>query len=121
MSGFASAAKSLISQAAPPHQKTNQPQVLQAVNRESAVERLDHIRLLSKNGFSPDEVLRDLRELYDACEPDEKSIRLQISKLMIQVLGMLAGTEEVKAAPSFTFVIQGDNNRINTMLCPLAQ
>jgi hypothetical protein len=114
MSGFAQIAKSLISQS----QTTpiSQPSIKSGDSREAA---LDHIKLLSDSGFSPKEVLRDLRELYDSCETDEKSIRLQISKLMIQVLGMLNSEDAARATPSFTLIIQGDNARVNTMLCPL--
>lgn len=115
MSGFSQVAKSLISQVASPQLVATRPP---SNSYETAVERLDHIKLLSDNGFSPHEVLRDLRELYDSCDTDEKSIRLQISKLMIQVLGMLSSEEVARSAPSFTIVVQGDNNRVNAMLCP---
>lgn len=111
MGNFNQIAKSLLTQVSTPPVN---------VGRESVTDKLDSLKLLSENGFSPREVLRDLRELYDACETDEKAIRLQISKLMIQVLGMLKNEEVQRAVPSITFVIQGDNNRINTMLCPLA-
>jgi hypothetical protein len=105
MSGFSVMAKSLISQTVEP-------------SKNSTSEKLDHIKLMAKEGFSPSDIFRDLRELYDACEDDEKSIKLQISKLMIQVQGLLTPDDIQRAAPSFQIVIQGDGARVNTMLCP---
>ena len=103
-------AKSLISQTVRPP----------AVKRGDSIEdKLDHIKLLNESGFSPKEVFQDLRELYDDYGDDDKPIKLQISKLMIQVHGMLNNEEVARVAPVFQLVIQGDNARVNTMLCPL--
>lgn len=108
MSGFHQMAKSLISQTLPPPAK----------HGESVEAKLDHITLMSKEGFSPREVFRDLRELYDSCQDEDKGIKLQISKLMIQVHGMLNSEDVSRVAPAFTLVIQGDNNKVMGMLCP---
>lgn len=110
---FQQAAKSLLAQTltAPVHRPHN----------DTAV-KLDKInQLFHEAGFSPKDVLRDLRELADDCGEDDKNVKLQISKLMLQALGMLSNDEvAAKSAPTFQIVIQGDGNRINTMLCPLA-
>jgi hypothetical protein len=109
MSGFAQVAKQLITQT------QRQPA---ARKGDSIEDKLDHIQLACNAGFSPLEIFRDLRELWNDCGDDDKGIKLQISKLMIQVHGMLSSDEVQRAAPQFTLVIQGDNARVNNMLCP---
>lgn len=109
MSGFASVAKSLLVQK---HLQTG-PKV-----GNSVAEKLDHIEVMSNAGFSPEHIFRDLRELYNECGDEEKSIKFQIQKLMIQVHGMLSSDETQRIAPTFVLNIQGDNARVNTMLCP---
>ncbi len=108
MSGFSQVANQLLRTQLQPAAKRG----------ESVSERLDHIEIMSKNGFSAEHVFRDLRELYDECEADDRSLKFQISKLMIQVHGMLSSDEQARAAPTFILNIQGDNAKINTMLCP---
>ena len=110
--GFNQAAKALISKtvAVPP---------VRAGNRVE--EKLDHIKLLNDAGFSPREIFRDLRTLADECTDEEKGIKKQILELMIKVHGLMNNDEPVKATPIFQLVIQGDNARVNTMLCPLAE
>lgn len=110
--GFNQAAKSLIATTiAPPASK-----------RGAAVaDKLSNLEILSKSGFSPEEVFRDLRELYDDCDAEDKTIRFQISKLMIQVHGLLNQEEVARVMPSFQIVINAESgSRVNTMLCPLA-
>lgn len=105
MSGFAQAAKSLVAQIDRPLNS----------NPEN---KLDKIKVMAAEGFSPSAIFRDLRELYDECTDEDKNIKLQIQKLMLQVHGLLAAEEVQRAAPTFTLVINGDNARVNTMLCP---
>ena len=112
MAGFASVAKSLL------EQKNLQPA---AKVGNSVAEKLDHIQIACNNGFSPEHIFRDLRDLYNDCTEEDKSIKLQISKLMIQVHGMLSSDEVQRSAPTFVLNVQGDNVRVNAMLCPNIQ
>lgn len=108
MSGFATVANQLL-------KATLQPGAKVAA---SVTERLNDIEILANSGFSKEHVFRDLRELYNDCTDDEKTIKLAIGKLMVQVHGMLNKEETVKVAPTIVLNIQGDNMRINAMLCP---
>lgn len=112
MSSFNQLAKTLISSTLPSP----------AAKKSSEVaDKLDNLRILSNSGFSPQEVFRDLRELYDSCDDEEKGIKFQISKLMVQVHGMLNSEEVARVTPSFQIVINAESgSRVNAMLCPLA-
>ena len=109
--GFATLAKSLIVQT------QSQPAIKKG---DSVQERLNTIELLEETGMSPRYALQVLKDIIDDCGEDDKSIKLQAAKLLIQVHGMLSSEEVTKAAPVFNLVIQGDNVKVNTMLCPNA-
>lgn len=112
MSSFNQMAKTLIASTLPPP----------SAKRSSEVaDKLNNLQILSDSGFSPKEVFRDLRELYDSCETEDKTIKFQISKLMVQVHGMLNNEEVARVTPSFQLVINAESgSRVNAMLCPLA-
>lgn len=110
MAGFPSMAKSLIS-------TIQQPAIKRG---DSVEEKLDIIRLACDAGFSPRDIFRDLRELADSCDDDEKGVRKSILELMIKVHGMLTTEEAQRAAPTFQLVINAESgSRVNAMLCPL--
>lgn len=89
-----------------------------ARNGDSAEQKLSHIELMCKNGLSPEHIFRDLRDLINDCTDEEKNVKLQALKLLTQIHGMLSNDDVQKATPHFTLVIQGDNTRVNNMLCP---
>lgn len=110
MSGFNQLAKTLISSTLPPPSLKTGSKV---------ADKLANLQVLNEAGFSPAEVFRDLRELYDDCGDEDKVVKFQISKLMIQVHGMLNNEEVARVAPSFNIVINAESgSRVNTMLCP---
>lgn len=112
MAGFQSVAKSLIAST------LQQPP---AKRGDSVEDKLDNIRLACDAGFAPKDIFRDLRELADACEDDEKPIKKSILELMIKVHGMLSQDEQVRSAPVFQLVINAESgSRVNAMLCPMA-
>lgn len=112
MSSFNQMAKTLIASTLP----------TQAQKKSSEIaDKLSNLEILSQSGFSPREVFRDLRELYDSCGDDDKMLKFQVNKLMIQVHGMLNNEEVARVAPTFNIVINADSGaRVNTMIAPLA-
>ena len=77
-----------------------------------------HFQALLNSGFGPEDTCRELRSLYDECEDDEKGIKRQILEMIVKMNGMMTPEEQVRAAPTFVIQVNGDNARVNTMLCP---
>lgn len=109
MSTFTSAAKNLISLA------TAQPSIKRG---SSVAERLSTLELLDEVGMGPKYALHTLKDIIDDCTEDDKAVKLQATKLLIQVQGMLTPEDAGRVAPVFILNIQGDNTKVNSMLCP---
>jgi Holliday junction resolvasome RuvABC DNA-binding subunit len=104
---FEQRAKNLLQKAAP-----------QTFKPEPSDNKNKNFQALMNAGFSPAETCRELRELYDSCDDDEKSIKRQILEMIVKMNGMMTPEEQGKAAPIFVIQVNGDNTRVNTMLCP---
>lgn len=115
--GFSSVAKTLISRTAAPvaHQKT---QVIRPISTVPEVGEADHLQVMNDAGFSVGEIFRDYRELLNECTDEDKTLKKQILDTMVKVRGLMTPDESVRATPIFQIVVQGDNTRVNTMLCP---
>jgi len=82
-------------------------------------DKIKLVEALSRAGFSVEETCMELRALYDDCTEDEKGIKRQILDTIAKMNGMLTPEETgVKIAPIFNLQINGDNLRVNNMLCP---
>lgn len=80
-------------------------------NESAASAKLD---ALSAAGFSQEEILYELKALYD--NTDDDAIKRQILELTIKMRGMLS-VNSVEM-PTFNLVIHGDSNRVKDLLCP---
>jgi hypothetical protein len=105
MSGFASVARQLLTQ--PPSREGNK--------RGEALAQLEE---LEQAGLSKEYTFRVIKEVIDDCTDEDKSIKLAGAKLLVQMHGMLTNDERAAVAPIFNLVIQGDNVKVNSMLCP---
>lgn len=71
---------------------------------------------LETAGFSRQQLFYAYRDLYDMAE--EESTKRQILDSMAKIHGLMTPEEASKVAPVINLQVNGDNVRINAMLCP---
>lgn len=82
-------------------------------------DKIKLVEALSRAGFSVEETCMELRALYDDCNEDEKNIKRAILDTIAKMNGMLTPEDTgIRAVPIINLQINGDNLRVNTMLCP---
>jgi len=81
-------------------------------------ERLNAARALERNGLGVDTVLTEYRNLLDDCGEDDKSVKLKALGDLAKMSGLMQIEEQQRAAPIIHLNINGDNARVNAMLCP---
>lgn len=80
------------------------------VSKDQVLQKLDAA------GFSLEDTFRELRELYDNTEED--SVKRGILTDLMKVRGLLTTEQAAREIPSIVIQIQGDNTKVNAMLCP---
>ena len=85
----------------------------------TAVEKTGRAAILNElasAGFSRQDLFYKYQELYETSE--EEATRRQILDSMAKIHGLMTPEESSRVAPVFQLQINGDNVRINAMLCP---
>lgn len=77
--------------------------------------RAETLEELANQGFSPRDIIREVRDLYD--NTDDAGTKKQLLELVIKVQGMMS-EEKVKEAPTFVLNIMGSREKTDLMLCP---
>lgn len=70
--------------------------------------------ILDAKGMSLEETAENLRELSTCGEP---SIRMKATEMSFKLHGVLKEAEQ-QQVPAITFILQGDNNKLATILTP---
>lgn len=81
-------------------------------------EKSDILSALTEAGFSPKEIFREMRNIFDTTEDD--ATKKQMLEMAVKVHGLYSNTEEHKELPKIIFNIVGDKDKLNKMLCPPA-
>lgn len=110
--GFEHVAKDLL-------KKSGAIQVI-PVSKDKIRDKIKLAEALAKAGFSVEETCHELRTLYDECDESEKGIKRQILETIAKMNGMLTPdpVETGRMAPVINLQVNGDNVRVNAMLCP---
>lgn len=82
-------------------------------------DKIKLVEALKRANFSVEETCMELRSLYDECTEDEKNIKRAILDTIAKMNGMTTPEELVgRVVPIINLQINGDNVRVNNMLCP---
>lgn len=85
-------------------------------------DKIKLVEALKRANFSVEETCMELRNLYDECTEDEKNIKRAILDTIAKMNGMTTPEEGAqRAVPIINLQINGDNVRVNNMLCPVAE
>lgn len=88
--------------------------------QSKVTDKIKLVEALRRANFSVEETCMELRSLYDECTEDEKQIKRAILDTIAKMNGMMTPEETgVRAVPVINLQINGDNVRVNQMLCPV--
>jgi len=94
----------------PPNQPAKKAEV-----KGGTLARANALAELADAGFGRAEIFNELRLLYDGAEDD--SLKKQILDIVIKMHGLYK-EDESRNVPTIVFNINGNRERVNSMLCP---